>query len=102
MDYNKIIDYIVRANGEKITSGQIRDHFKIKESMTGNFNTRMEIKQAVEFCATVRGIPIGADGGGYFLITDYQQLERYKNNLKNRIKGIQNRIDSVQIAWDNR
>lgn len=94
-----IVDYIVGAEGEKVTSDEIRDVFGITETVTGNFNTRRFIKEAMRTVALERGIPIGAGNNGYFVIEDLDALRRYVENLHRRIEGIYEKIQLVRQAW---
>jgi predicted transcriptional regulator len=105
MKYSKslmgnVIDFIVKAN-RKVTSDEIKERFDINESTTGNYNTRMLIKQAMKEIGVREGIPIGANGGGYFLITTYDEISKYRDNLIRRINGIEDRLVDVIQAWEN-
>lgn len=97
-----IIDLIEDAEGERLTSDEIRDTFKIEETTTGNYNTRRLVKDAMREIGVKKGIPIGADSTGYFLITKQIQLTKYIANLEGRIKGIRERQDLVLKAWAKR
>lgn len=95
----EIIRYIVEAGGRRVTSDEIKHHFGIPETTTGNLNTRSLIKEAMREVAILMGAPIGADGKGYFLIRTQSQLEDYLKNLQHRITGIEERMELVRNAW---
>ncbi len=96
----EVLNFIVAADGRRVTSDEVRDRFAIKETVTGNFNTRTIIKDALRNHAIAAKQPIGADGKGYFLIKTHDQLRKYRDNLRARISGIQERIDLVEAAWE--
>jgi hypothetical protein len=98
----QVLRYIAEAGGRRVTSDEIRDKFHINETTTGNLNTRTVIKEALRKYAIEAGIPIGADGKGYFLIATFEQIQTYRQNLRSRINGIQERINLVDAAWENR
>jgi len=94
-----ILDLIYEADGKRLTSDEIRDTFGIKETTTGNFNTRKLIKDAMRELAPICGVPVGADARGYFLIKTEQEMLEYIHNLIARVDGIQERINLVMKAW---
>ena len=96
----EILEYIHAQGGKRVTSGEIRDRFNIKETTSGNFKTRKLIKSALREFGTVIGVPIGAERAGYFLIKTEQEVLDYVNNLNGRIGGIQERITLIMKAWE--
>lgn len=100
-EFKMLIEYIVDA-GRPVTSDEIRDRFNIKESMTGNFNTRTIIKEAIRIYAVDAGIPIGANAKGYFVMKTEAEIYKYRDNLQHRINGMEERIMLAVNAWNNK
>ena len=95
----KIVDYIAAGGGRRISSDEVRERFLIEPRGGGNPVTRGLIKQAMRGVALDRGIPIGADSWGYFLVISSLALETYLRNLDARIEGIKERKRLVHSAW---
>lgn len=93
-----IIDYIIEADGLRVSSSEIREAFVIGDG-TANPVTRGLIKKAMRDQSLTAGIPIGADNKGYFLIKSESDLEVYVNQLRGRIRGIAERIVLVKRSW---
>ena len=98
----KVVAYIAAARGSRISSEEIRYLFMIEPRGGGNPITRGLIKDAMRGVALDRGIPIGADSAGYFLVTSLSELEAYLKNLDARIEGIKERKRLVHSAWMTR
>lgn len=96
-----IIETIVERDGGYVTSSEISDLFMIDETTTGWPVTRACIKEAMRRISVPKGIPIGANSRGYFLIKDKDALVKYTGNLQGRINGIRERIELVNRAWNN-
>jgi hypothetical protein len=103
MDSKKQIISIIEnhvGRDNAITVGEIASLIgrKYYEGMT-NPVTRAEIKEIINESR----IPIGSCGNGYFIITNYNELNIYVKSLKSRIYGINDRIRAVRNAyWHNK
>ena len=95
----KILLYIAGARGSRVSSEEIRRTFGLERPRGGNRVTRGLIKDAMRGVALDRGIPIGADSAGYFLVTSESELKAYLKNLDTRIEGIKERKRLVHSAW---
>lgn len=97
----QIIEFIVKngSNGRRTTSSEIRNHFNIIETTTGNFKTRMRIKEALLTAVQLK-IAIGADSRGYFIIENDIQFDNYVKNLQSRMAGMQDRLKHVKCAYE--
>jgi hypothetical protein len=57
--------------------------------------TRANIKEIIYEMA----VPIGSCSKGYFVIINDDEFANYIHNLKSRIRGIQQRIDFIKLAY---
>jgi hypothetical protein len=94
----QVIAFIVEAD-RRVTSDEVRDKFHVRETTSGNYNTRKLIKDAMEYVGDFCAIPIGADRHGYFVIKSKEEYDAYVDNLTQRVAGIQKRIQLVKAAW---
>lgn len=46
-----------------------------------------------------KGLPLAADGGGYYIISSLDELKQYHNSLQKRINGIMDRQVMVRAAF---
>lgn len=97
MDSEKrLAELLIRHKGEEnaISSQEIADILRIKDG-PGTRQTRELIKKVI----TKYWLPVGANEKGYYWITSAEELERYLTNLRRRIRGIENRIEAVEIGY---
>lgn len=93
-----MIEYIKEKAGQPVTSGELARIFAIEDGMAWP-KTRAAIKDGMRLFGEELGAPIGADSRGYFLITTGDQYWDYVENLRSRIKSIEERVNLVSWIW---
>ena len=99
--YRPFIEYIVSKGGQLVSSYQLKEKFNISEAMEATPLTRKILKEAMREICVEEGIPIGATSQGYFVITKYSEMKKYRDSLQGRINGLEERISIVVEAWNN-
>ena len=80
-----------------ITVQQIADLIDHHDSGLTNPSIRSKITE----CIIDDGIPIGSCSNGYFIIENETELNEYMINLQSRINGMQQRLNAIDIAFQN-
>lgn len=83
---------------EKITAREIAKKIGLKIYKSDGFNKGLSNMQEIIHNLRVKGYPICADRGGYFLTKDKAVLENYIRSLKGRCEKIQLAINGLKYA----
>ena len=75
-----------RGKANKITSREISFIIGISEDDTHATTRKLILESATQY-----NLPLVADSGGYYLISDEIEYDKYMNNLDKRISGIEER-----------
>jgi hypothetical protein len=64
-------------------------------------DTHSITRKLITKCINEECLPIGANSKGYYWMEDKSELAEYIIELKNRIKGIENRISKIVYNYEN-
>lgn len=80
-----------RGKGNTISAGEIAE-------MLGYYVEGSHVKgrELVKRCAKKYRIPVGGNVNGYYIITNYEELEEYKANLRSRSQKILERGELME------
>lgn len=97
-----LIDRLVSLLGDgkanALHAGQIEDSLNI-----GIGNTQEPTRDLIREAIVNHNMPIGSTPqAGYFLIDTQTELDEAIQNLEQRIRGIQRRIDGLHSGWQQR
>ena len=86
--------HIGRRNS--ISAGRIAEMLGLKEE-----DTHVEPRKYLRQCIEELKVPLGAGPKGFYIIADKGELDRYIQELDNRIKGIKKRKKEVIDAFND-